>query len=209
MNISNIFFPETKKFPDTKYNKNISILRYINSCTLIVDGLIESGDIMTRVWRMGINKLLPKSFAPKKVLLLGLAGGCNAHLVNRVYPRSHITAIEIDPYMVELGNKYFNLKKVKNMNIIISDAIKFANELKDKDQFDLCLVDCFVGKLIPKKLEDIDFLKKLKQHSRYVLINRLWWQEEKKPTLNFFRSISPHFFFVKAHSTSNVVISLV
>lgn len=209
MNLFNLFVPETIKFPDSKFNKNISVSRFINATTLFVDGLIESGEVMTRVWRKGIKSLLPKSFSPKKVLLLGLAGGCNAHLINRFYPKASITAVEIDPFMVTLGNKYFNLKKVKNLKIIIADALDFANNLGKTDQYDLVLVDCFVGQEIPQKLEDPQFLDKLKKHSRFVLINRLWYQKEKAITSNFFRKISPYFFFVKTHTISNVVISLV
>ena len=111
--------------------------------------------------------------------------------------------------MVELGNQYFHLGKVKNLNIVIADALTFVNELKSSDQFDLVMVDCFEGNEIPKKLESVSFLKNLKDHSRFVLVNRLWWYKYKIKTSAFFRSISPAFFFVKAHTYSNVIISLV
>ena len=175
----------------------------------MVDGLVESGDIMTRVWKKAIKVLLPRTFYPKQVLLLGLAGGCNARLVNRYFPRSHITAVEIDPFMIKLGERFFNLKKTKNLKIVISDALDYVNNLNNEDSFDLVMIDCFVGKEIPKKFEDVNFLRKLKKRSRYVLINRLWWQKGKIITSNFFQSISPHFFFIKTHTSSNVIISLV
>lgn len=209
MNILNYFFPSTYKFPDSKYNKNISVLSFINSTTLVVDGLVESGDVMTHVWKKAIKKLLPKKFKPKKVLLLGLAGGCNAHLINHYYPDSIITAVEIDSQMVDLGKKYFKLGKVKNLNVVIDDAIEYVMNLKEDDKFDLVMVDCFIGKEIPKKFETISFLNALKKHGRFILINRLWWQEYKIQTSNFLRSISSHFFFIKAHTISNVIISLV
>lgn len=209
MSILNFLFPQNYHFPDSKYNKNISVLAYLNSATLMADGLVESGEVMVKVWRKAIKTLLPKSFNPKHALLLGLAGGSNAHLLNRYFPQCYITAVEIDPFMIKLGERFFNLKKVKNLKINIGDALNYVNSLKDKDKFDLAMVDCFVGKEIPKKLENIDFLKKLKQHSRFVLINRLWWQKEKIITSNFFRSIEPHFFFIKTHTISNAIISLI
>ncbi|HSV95074.1 MAG TPA: methyltransferase domain-containing protein [Spirochaetia bacterium] len=209
MSILRYFSPQKIKFPDSRYNKNISIQQFLNSTILFVDGLIESGDIMTHVWKRGIKSLLPKYFHPQKVLLLGLAGGCNAHLINHYFPKANITAVEIDPLMVELGKKYFKLGKVKNLKIIIADATSFIKKLSPNDQFDLIMVDCFIGQKIPKKLEDIEFLKQLKKHARFVLINRLWWQQEKNISSNFFRSIADHFFFTKTHTTSNIVISLV
>lgn len=209
MNILNYFLPKTYKFPDSKYNKNISVLNFINSTTLVVDGLVESGDVMTRVWKKALTKLLPKTFKPKKVLLLGLAGGCNAHLINHYYPKSQITAVEIDSKMIDLGKRYFKLGKVKNLNIVMGDAIDFVKSLKEKDKFDLVMVDCFIGKEIPKKFEAISFIDDLKKHSRFVLINRLWWYEHKTQTSNFLNSINQHFFFIKTHTISNVIISLV
>lgn len=209
MNILNLFIPRTYKFPDSHYNKNISVLTYLNSTTLLVDSLVESGDIMTHIWKKGIKKLLPQSFKPRQILLLGLAGGCNAHLINRFYPEAHITAIEIDPFMVKLGKKFFHLDQVKNLKIIIADALDYANNLQEKDQFDLVMVDCFVGKQIPEKLESVSFFKKLKDHSRYVLINRLWWRQEYQKSAQVLRILSTHFFVIKTHTISNAVISLV
>lgn len=209
MSLINFFFPHKYNFPDTKYNKNISVLSYLNSATIAVDGLVESGDVMTRVWKKGIVSFIPKNFKPKNVLLLGLAGGCNAHLINHYYPKSHLTAVDIDPFMVELGKKFFKLGKIKNLQIVIDDALHYVNNLKTGDQFDLVMVDCFVGKKIPKKLENTTFLRKLKDHSRFVLINRLWWQKEKLVTSKFFQAISPDLFFIKVHTGSNIIISLV
>lgn len=209
MNLLNFFFPRKYKFPDSKYNKNISVLTYLNSSTLIVDGLVESGDVMTHVWKKGIKSLLPQNFKPVKVLLLGLAGGSNARLINRYFPKANITAVDIDPVMIDLGKKFFRLEKIKNLKIIITDALEFVRDLDDNEMFGLILVDCFLGKEIPKTLESVSFIKILKKHGRFVLINRLWWMEDKNKTAKFFRSISPHFFFVKAHTVSNVVISLV
>jgi spermidine synthase len=209
MSLLTFFFPQKINFPDSKYNKNISIFKYLNSATLIVDGLVESGDVMINIWRKGITALLPKSFKPKKVLLLGLAGGCNARLINQYFPQAAITAVEIDPFMVKMGEKYFGLKKVKNLNVVIADALDYANKLRSADQFDLVMVDCFIGKAIPRKLESVEFFKNLKAHSRFVLVNRLWWQKEKIISSKFFKLLFPNFFFIKAHTYSNVIISLV
>lgn len=209
MFFKNLFFPEKLNFPDSFYNKNISITKYQNQNTLYVDGLVESGWIMTHIWKKGIKSLLPKSFQPKKILLLGLAGGCNAHLIKKYYPQAKITAVEIDSFMVELGKKYFKLDKIKNLEIVIADALAYVNKLKKEDTFDLVMVDCFIGKSIPKKFESITFFQNLKNHSRYVLANRVWWYKDKEITSKVLRNLASHFFFVKAHTYSNVIISLV
>ena len=209
MNPIDFFFPPKKVFPNSKYNKHISVLKYLGSTTLIVDGLVQSGDVMTRVWKKGISSLIPKNFIPENVLLLGLAGGCNAKLINRYFPKAQITGVDVDQKMIDIGKNFFHLNKVKNLKIIIDDALDYIKKLKKEDRFDLIMVDCFIGKKIPKKLESLIFLKSLKQHSRFVLVNRLFYMKDKQITLNFFNIISPYFFFIKTHTTSNVIISLV
>lgn len=209
MSFRHLFFPKTIKFPDSEFNHNISINLYFSQPTLHVDGLIESGDILTHIWKTGMKKLVPKYFTPKTILILGLGGGSNTLLVRRLYPKSHITAVEIDPFMVEISKNYFGINKIKNLNIIVDDALDFAANLKPKDHYDLILVDCFEGKYIPKKLEDLNFMRRLKDHSRFTLINRIHWYDHYQPTVNFMRSLSTHYVFVTARTVSNLIISLV
>jgi predicted membrane-bound spermidine synthase len=215
MSFRHIFFPQTIKFPDTNFNHRISLRRYFLQPTLYVDGLIESGDILTHIWKTGIKKLVPQYFTPRSILILGLGGGSNTLLVSHLYPKARITAVEIDPLMVQIGKKYFGLTKVKNLHIIVADALDFARNLKParpvggSESYDLILVDCFEGKYIPKKLEDLGFLQSLKDHSRYTLINRIHWYDHHRPTMDFMKSLSTRFVFVTARTMSNLIISLV
>ncbi len=209
MSIRHLFIPEKIKLPDTPYNVNISLHRYLGQPTLVVDGLIQSGDIMSQVWRTGIRNLIPKSFVPQTVLLLGLGGGSNTNLVRKLYPNAAITAVDIDLLMVDIGRKYFGLGKIKNIEIVIADALDFVKKFNQDTHYDLVLVDCFEGKYIPKKLENLDFLETLKKHSRYTLINRIFWYDHHETTMNFLRSLATRFFFVTTKTASNIIISIV
>lgn len=209
MSFLNLFFPRSIHYKDTKYNKDISLKLYFPQPTLFVGGLIQSGDILTHIWKTGIKRLLPKKFVPQKILVLGLGGGSNTRLCHKLFPRAQITAVDIDPLMVEISQKYFGLKKIKNLNFIISDALRFAANLKKDDLYDLVLLDCFEGKYIPHKLEDLDFINSLWQHSRFVLINRIYWYDHHDATMNFFKLLSTRFFYTTASTRSNVIISLI
>lgn len=152
MSLIHLFFPQTINFPDSKFNHDISLKIYCPQPTLFVGGLIQSGDILTHIWKTGIKKLLPKKFIPKKILILGLGGGSNTILSHRLFSKAQITAVDIDPVMVGIAQKYFGLNKIKNLDIIISDALDFAKNLKKTDYYDLVLLDCFEGKYIPHNL---------------------------------------------------------
>jgi len=208
MSFKHLLFPQTIKFPDSRYNEKISLHLYFRQPTLIVGGLIQSGDILTSIWKKGIKSLIPKLFSPKNILLLGLGGGSNALLVSKLYPLAHITAVEIDPVMIDISRKYFGTSKIKKLQIINADALDFARNLKS-EKYDLILVDCFEGKYIPKKLENLDFIQSLKVHSRYTLINRIFWYEYHHPTQLFMRSLATRFFFITTHTRSNLIISLI
>lgn len=207
MSLLYAIFPKTVHYPDTMHNKNISVTKGLGEPTLIVDGLVESGSILTNIWKTGLKKLLPKSFRPQTILLLGLGGGSNANLARQFFPKAHIVAVEIDPLMVEIAKKHYGLEKLKNFKVVIADAVEFVKN--QEDHYDLVLVDCFVGKFIPKKMENLELFKKLHQFSRYTIINRIWFNEHHLDTIFFIRSLSSQFFFVKAHNSTNCLLSLV
>jgi len=208
MSLLNFFFPKIVKLPDTKLNQNIFINFYGGpEPTLIGNGLIQSGYIMRSIWSQGISGLLPHDFVPQSVLLLGLGTGSNARLINKLYPQAQITAVEIDPGMVEIAREYCGLDKVKNLQIIIADAFDFALDMKTN--YDLILVDCFDGKYIPTKLERLDFYQNLKDHSRFLLTNRLWHAEHVPASQAFMNSLATKFNFIKIHTRTNIVISVI
>lgn len=209
MSLRHLFLPQIIKFPDTPFNRHISLHQYLLQPTLMVDGLIESGDILTHIWKTGIKKLIPRTFVPQSILLLGLGGGSNTLLVRKLYPKAKITAVEKDPLMASISKTYFGVDKIKNLEIVIADALEFVGDFDKSTHYDLVLVDCFEGKYIPKKLENLDFIQSLKNHARFVLINRIFWYDYHQPTIEFMRSLTTRFFFVTAHTRSNLLISLV
>lgn len=207
MSLKEWLVPVIIPLPDTKYNRNLKIQHFLGSTSLLVGGLTQSGDIMRNIWKASINHLLPKKFTPQTVLLLGYGGGSNTRLINDYFPHAKITAVEIDPDMINIGKKYFHADRYKNLNIIIRNAVDYIHTMTDN--FDLVMVDCFDGPGIPKIMEDIELYSILKEHCRFVLINRLYWGPNKQPSLDFLKTLDSRFTTVIHHTTSNLLISLV
>ncbi len=206
-----IFFPQTIHIKDNLFNKNITLINHYPEPTLIVDGLIESGRLLRLIWYTGIKKLISKNEKIKTILILGVGGGSNVRLVSKLYPKAQITAVEIDPQMVEIANNYFGLTKIKNLDLITTDAVKYVNDLSREAlaKWDLVLVDCFVGKNIPTNVQDLGFLKKLSQHSRHLLINRIWYNEHHFETVFFLRKMNTYFTCLKVHTPTNIIVKLI
>ncbi len=203
-----IFFPQTIQIKDNLYNTNITLIDHYPEPTVIVDGLIESGRLLRQIWHKGIRSHIPKKEVIKTILILGVGGGSNVRLVSKLYPQANITGVEIDPQMVEIAKTYFGLSKIKNLNLVTQDAINYVHDLKSKI-YDLVLVDCFVGKNIPSSVQDLGFLKKLSQHSKHLLINRIWYNEHHFETVFFLRKMRSYFTCIKVHTPTNIIVKLI
>lgn len=95
------------------------------------------------------------------VLLLGFGSGGIVSILHEEFKIScSVTAIEKDPIILEIGEKYFNIQRFKNLKINISDAFEFVKNCKDK--FDLIAFDVYIDNVIPSEFETKDFLLLLK-----------------------------------------------
>ncbi|MEN2402439.1 fused MFS/spermidine synthase [Flavobacterium sp. MC2016-06] len=109
------------------------------------------------------------------ILLLGVAGGSVVKtLVDEIGYKEKITGVEIDPDMIKIANEYFNLNKIKQLEIIIDDAFEFV--LKTKDKYNLIIIDIFEDINMPNFLFERFFSDRvcslLKNHG-FVLFNTM------------------------------------
>ena len=160
----------------SKYNGDIKVVKSLGYGTYIqVEGLTQSGGVVTDVWRTTLKKLRTKEI--KNCLILGLGGGSAAKLVRKYWPETKITGVDIDPVMVDLGRKYLGLDE-QGVTILISDAKGVCNKLSEKrKKFDLILVDLYVGDKVPEIFEENDFIKtisKLLPKDGIAVFNRLY-----------------------------------
>ena len=78
----------------------------------------------------------------RNVLVLGMSAGASVNHI-RHYFNTHIDAVEIDPVVVELAQKYFNVYEDKKLNIYVDDARSYlASTLK---KYDFIEIDLFHG----------------------------------------------------------------
>ena len=109
-----------------------------------------------------IVKVVDKVKDPKKILVLGLGGGCLATYLYRTLPTAHIDVVEIIPELKDIAHKYFSMPDDPRLNVIISDARDFLEDgmesPDDGDQkYDLIFMDVFGVSSIPKKFQTAKF----------------------------------------------------
>ena len=86
--------------------------------------------------------------------------------------------IDIDPMMIELGEKYLGLGET-DVKIKIQDAAKPI-----PGKFDLVIVDLYQGDKFPKKFEDEKFLESLTKN-KLVIFNRLYYGDKRAEAVKF------------------------
>lgn len=112
-----------------------------------------------------------ENFKIKNCLLLGLGGGSIVNLIQRKHQIFFpITAVEIDPMVISLGEKYFNIDKYDKLNIINTDALHYV--LNTKMNYDLIIVDLYINNEVPEVFHTEQFIKALKNisHNNTILL---------------------------------------
>ncbi|GCE49721.1 spermidine synthase [Thermosporothrix hazakensis] len=105
-----------------------------------------------------------KGFKPeqlKRVAIVGLAGGTIAKQITQVYGPVAIDGIEIDPAIVEVGRKYFDMNE-KNLTVYEQDGRAFFSTTQAK--YDLVVIDAFQQPYIPFQLTTKEFFEEIKAH---------------------------------------------
>jgi spermidine synthase len=90
-------------------------------------------------------------------LILGFGAGSVASILCEEYKKAvHLTGVEKDPVVIDLAKKYFHLEKYKNLSLHLEDAGAFV--ARCDQQFDLIVVDVFVGAEVPQQFKQEKFL---------------------------------------------------
>jgi spermidine synthase len=105
---------------------------------------------------------------PRRVLIVGLGGGAIVRFLTHHEPHVQIDAVEIDPAVVRLADRYFGVRSGGNVRVHTADAVRFVESTADR--YDLILMDAFLRPSsdtdatgVPTRLKTLAFLDRLKQ----------------------------------------------
>lgn len=131
--------PQTVEVVKSKFNGVIKVTKYRGNYSVWVGGFEQSGPIyVEKLWRSALNNITIQQ--SNNILILGLGCGTLAPLIFKKWPEAKIVGVEIDPTMINLGKKYFNLSGYKNLKIIQGDAKK-----QKLTGYDLIICDAYLG----------------------------------------------------------------
>ena len=105
------------------------------------------------------------------ILVVGMAAGTTLTQAAVIYPDAVLTGIELDPKIIEVGFRYFNLDPERH-NIIVGDGRYELGRLQSKQ--DLIIVDAYIPPYIPPHMVTREFFQLCEsklEHGGIVAIN--------------------------------------
>lgn len=78
----------------------------------------------------------------ERVMIVGLGGGSMVHFLQKHDPEVNVEAIEIDPLVVELAERYFAVRQNDKVRLVIADAFDFLKRTRNK--YDTIYMDAFL-----------------------------------------------------------------
>lgn len=110
--------------------------------------------------------LNPAPSAPTEnsdMLLIGLAAGTVSELFTDIYGPLDITGVELDPAILEIGERYFNMTQ-PNLTPIAADGRTWLAGQPEDVRFDLIAVDAYRPPYIPFHLATREFFQLVYGH---------------------------------------------
>ena len=96
----------------------------------------------------------------KNVLIIGLAAGTTAKSFTVAYPNVTIDGVEIDPLVIKIGKKYFNMT-YHNLHPIVADGRLFVKTTQNK--YDVIVLDVYKDLTIPYHMTTKEFFQEVKK----------------------------------------------
>ncbi len=125
---------------------------------------------LQKILEFGLSKVDLKSV--KNLLLLGMGGGSIIHSLRKRGFYEPIVAVEIDPEIIKLAKKEFNIEEAGNLKIIQQNASKYVGE--SNEIFQLIIIDLFIDLNVPPIFYEKEFcgnVSKLLEKDGSIIFN--------------------------------------
>lgn len=117
---------------------------------------------LQQVLRYGL-RFVPVAEAGAPVLVLGLGGGSVLPLLRREQGRTGpITAIELDPAVLQVAAEEFGVQPEPGLQLVCADAFAWL-PTAPSDHFELVVVDLFLDLKLPAELGEAAFWQQLRR----------------------------------------------
>jgi len=100
--------------------------------------------------------------AIRRVLLIGLGSGTIPKRFTRDYPEVVVDSVELDPVVVDVAKRFFEVKEDARHRIVVSDGRVHLRRTDAK--YDMIILDAYFAEGIPFHLATNEFLELAREH---------------------------------------------
>ena len=119
---------------------------------------------------------------PKEILFIGLGGGTMPKFFYKLFTKTKLTILELNPKVIQIAKHFFKLPISKNrFNILQGDGIKYIKETEKK--YDLLISDAFEDYGLPEEFCTISYFESCRNalSEKGVFMINLWGSDSKTP----------------------------
>jgi len=98
----------------------------------------------------------------RRVLVVGVGGGTLPGFLLRHFPNVKVDAVDIDPAVVDIAHRFFELPKSKRLRVEVGDGRWYVE--KSRARYDLIILDAYGAESVPPHLATIEFLHSVRRH---------------------------------------------
>jgi spermidine synthase len=143
------------------YNPVLQVMMRNGRYQLLTENAVYSYADLYDNFSKVFDKIKIKYLNIKEVLILGFGLGSIPYMLEKKYEQNYgYTAIEIDPEVLRLAEKYVTHELKSPIDFVCTDAAIFVEVCEEK--FDLICMDVFSDDITPDEFYDITFLESLK-----------------------------------------------
>ncbi|MEX2571250.1 MAG: fused MFS/spermidine synthase [Gemmatimonadota bacterium] len=119
-----------------------------------------------------------------RILYVGLGGGAMPTYTRAVFPSARIEVVEIDPVIVDVARRYFDVRPDSNLVVHTGDGRAFI-EGAAQGTYDLIVLDAFSDDAIPIALATREFLAAVRTAlaADGVVVSNLWSSSPLYPSM--------------------------
>lgn len=136
------------------------------------------------------NMLTALAFCPQaeSCLVLGLGGGSIPRMFLKARPQIEVEAVEIDPAVLELAEKYFDILALPRCSFYREDAVVFLGHCTSR--YGIVIVDTYLGEQFPDQCATREFVRSARKCLRddgVLAVN--WLSGDKRKRNNLLKII--------------------
>ncbi len=116
----------------------------------------------------------------RRFLVVGLGGGTLPGFLRKYYPEAVIDAVDIDPDVVHVAEKFFGFREDERMRAHVGDGREFIQNTRQP--YDAIFLDAFGIDSVPAHLATQEFLQAVRRAVKPagVVISNIWGRESNR-----------------------------